>query len=369
LELCPDCEEARILLAAMPLTVPDGLTAGTLDDALADLDHTITLAPNRADYHTKRGLVLLAMKQPKDALEEFDKSLALMPDKNLNAWLHRGQAWFALDQPRKALEDYNRILGVNPLWLPALTERGRVRLSLGEFDQAQRDYERALRSGDHSVNTILMAGMCAIQLGKDDHALEIFVEAEKNNRAGPDCFELRGLTYAGLERWPAALADYTQAIERRPGIGRLYFYRCVAEARLNRMDEALADALKGLAAKDVEPNFRLQLALLAQGWLREQGRDAEARSLLAKQRIETGGAWPASVVRFLRGEMTWTELQRSAGNDAQRSEAYAYAGWSDLLEGRLGTGREKLQWVIAHADKKVLEYELARRLLALETRA
>ncbi len=362
------------------------------------LDETIGLKPDFAEAYFYRGKAFTGLGQLVAATENYTRAIERQPTMflawheraslheqlqeftmaifdcdqaiKLNAsfwqtWLVRGRAKYRQHLDTEARHDLERVLELQPdcdearqllakipLTIPDGVAPRDLNYSLGQFDEASHDFGRALHSGDHSANTVLLAGLNAIQSGKDESSLQFYIEAEKLNPGGPDRFELRGLAYANLSRWSDAVADYTQAIRRHSQIGRLYFYRSVAEARLEQMDAALADALKALAAKDLDPQPRLQLTLLAQGWLRERGRSQEARNWLRQPKIDAAAGWAGSVVRFLRGDLTWDQLQRTAGNDTERSEGFAYAGWVDLLDGRVEVGRVKLQWMLDHGDKK-----------------
>ena len=89
-----------------------GLVFHTLKDfqrALVSYDEGLRLAPDDAELLNRRGVALLELGRPRDALENFDRVLLRAPD-HLDALGNRGNALLKLNRVAEALAAYDRAL-------------------------------------------------------------------------------------------------------------------------------------------------------------------------------------------------------------------------------------------------------------------
>ena len=119
------------------------LQTGRLNDALANYDRALTLAPNHPAIHVNRGAVLLDLKRSDEALASYDCALALDPD-NAAAHLNRGNALLALNRVSEALTHYDRAAAVSPDLPETHVNRGHALVVARRLDEAAAAYARAL---------------------------------------------------------------------------------------------------------------------------------------------------------------------------------------------------------------------------------
>src|SRR5262249_1708792 len=111
IEKSPD--DAAALLARGKLRFERaGLDADKLDQALADLDRSIKLAPS-GEAHALRGFAWKRKGDKDRAGAEFDAAIKLNPKEAL-AWRVRGATWASKADYAKTLADYSQSIRVDP---------------------------------------------------------------------------------------------------------------------------------------------------------------------------------------------------------------------------------------------------------------
>ncbi len=105
---------------------------GRLTDALTAYAEAASIAPERATPHTSAGTALLRGRRPEDALAQFDVALRLAPGDEA-ALLGRAEALAALDRPHEAAEAFDAVAEV----------RGRAGRLADAVDAARRGLELA----------------------------------------------------------------------------------------------------------------------------------------------------------------------------------------------------------------------------------
>lgn len=115
-----------------------------LVQALSDCTFALSVDPSDLQALSNRGSLYLLAKDPKAALTDFARAIAL---KSGVATLHfnRGVAYADLGNSEAAIADYTEALRLRPEFEAALHNRGYEYEKLGERSRAIADYEAALR--------------------------------------------------------------------------------------------------------------------------------------------------------------------------------------------------------------------------------
>jgi tetratricopeptide (TPR) repeat protein len=138
---------------------------GRFGDALPLWDQVVVRAPQDASAWSNRGNVQLALGDPRAAIADQDRALALepaSPDPHLN----RGTAEEALGLWTAAAADYNWILSRNPDDASALYNLGNVEGSLDDWPAARRCFEAAAAARPGFAMARSSAALAAFQLGE-----------------------------------------------------------------------------------------------------------------------------------------------------------------------------------------------------------
>lgn len=114
------------------------------DEAVADLDRAVALAPKSAALWAMRSRVKLTNRQDfYDGVRDMRKAVALAPDWGwLNCWL--GEALRHQGAYKLALRSLDKGLSLEPSYLRGWAWRGGVKVALGDFRGARRDLDRSL---------------------------------------------------------------------------------------------------------------------------------------------------------------------------------------------------------------------------------
>jgi tetratricopeptide (TPR) repeat protein len=122
---------------------------GELDDALNQYDKTIALerdkstSPLLAEDYVARGRVLHSQRRFADAVAAYDAALRISP-KLPRAYYYRGESLLALNRFADAEQAFTECLSNGPPFGPAFRSRGLTRVRQGHFAGAVEDYTEAL---------------------------------------------------------------------------------------------------------------------------------------------------------------------------------------------------------------------------------
>ena len=258
------------------------------------------------------------------ALREFDRVVELVPQSPFG-WYNRGLVRRDLKDCRGALGDFTRALELDAKYFNALYQRGNCLQSVGEYERATGDYTRAIALPGQIHGRFL-------------------------------AYFARGDAWRRLGRLDEAYADYTSVTELRADTTALRSRAWVSFYR-GRWREAHEDADRYLRESGVKEPAAAYAVILGALARQRDGRDAKQFLEQYEDRF-SGAAWPAPVMRYLKGELTEAALLKAAGDGAQRTEALAYVG-AHLLSGRKDAGIERLRKVVREGDPRYLEYDLA----------
>ncbi|MCI0614181.1 tetratricopeptide repeat protein [bacterium] len=114
---------------------------GNVDAAVQDFTEAIKFLPDfhMAFYH--RGLALMDLKRPKDALADFDAAIKL--NQEADYYAARGGAQFELENDSDALDDLNRAIDLDSKQPGFYHDRGIVQYYLGDNKNALQDLNQA----------------------------------------------------------------------------------------------------------------------------------------------------------------------------------------------------------------------------------
>ena len=159
--------------------------------------------------------MLFQLKRYEEALEAFDRALALEPDNHV---IHgnRGVVLGTLDCDVEALESLDKALAGDPNNIAALNGRGGVLIRLKRYDEAMASYDRALALDPDNADAL---GHRGLALAKLDHFEDALAYYDHALRIAPDLLHAhvnRGNVFLALTRTDEALASYTDAIALDP---------------------------------------------------------------------------------------------------------------------------------------------------------
>ena len=112
-------------------------------EALESYDRALAVAPNEVSALIGRADVLVALKRPDDALASLDQALSIDPS-DAGALSNRGFLLQSLNRHDEALASLDRALQIDPNHAGALFNRGSVLSEFGRYGEALTSYDRAV---------------------------------------------------------------------------------------------------------------------------------------------------------------------------------------------------------------------------------
>ncbi len=248
-----------------------GVVAGKAAIAVEALSQAIGIDPKDPTLFRMRADVYALMGEYANARADF--SLAIQSDSE-NAELYNVRGYFLMTRgaTNDALADFNKAMELNPQLAAAWNNRGLVKLSSSEFEAAEADFKKAMELDSKYVDAVNNLGFVRMKMGKLDQALADLKVAVNLKPDYTTAWNNYGLVCMKQENYAAAVDAFSEAIKLAPLDARWLNHRRAAYLKLERFEEATADAnrvnwLAGLAQltnhasqKANDPNAWIQRA-------------------------------------------------------------------------------------------------------------
>ena len=301
-------EEDKTLLRAREGAA--ALMRGQYDKAIASYDEALT-APEIADdieasIYSDRGVAKWRMKQTKEAIEDFNKSIQLSPD-NATVYNNRGNALMDLGHPDEAVKDFDRAIALSPNYGAAHNNRGNAHAALGQYEPAFQDYRKAVELMPQSAVPFNGRGKAHEELKRYHAAVRDLTRAitlnpkyaaAYHNRADaylvigmykeaaddatqainllppdtpdPDLLLLRARAYSGDKKYNQAVDDLNKLTELKPDLIEAYVERGMVFTQVRRFDDAIGDLTRAI---EIDPKNVKAYAMRAEARLQAEAND------------------------------------------------------------------------------------------------
>ena len=158
----------------------------------------IKLYPDNAAGWSNRGNSKMSQNRPQEALADYNKSVELAPNFP-DPYLNRGAALESLGKWDQAIADYNRVLEINPQDAAAYNNRGNAKAGLGKWQEAIADYQTAMQVNPRFSTAFGNNAIALYQLGSETGNTKEALKAMKNIlRKYPNFTDVRAALTAAL---------------------------------------------------------------------------------------------------------------------------------------------------------------------------
>lgn len=234
--------------------------AGAQEDATLAIDRN----PFITDAYEVRGVARQNMGLTKDAIEDYDKALAQLPD-NKGILFNKALAEEDIKEYDAAQECYSRLLKAHPRFDNGYIGRARLYLAQGDTVSALTDLNKAIELNKNAINAYVIRADISIKREKDyQRALEDMDEAIKLQPHYAGFFINRAFLRYNLDDYFGAMADYDYALSLDPMNSVAYFNRGLLLAEVHDNDRAIKDFTKVLQLNSDDYRALFNRAMLYQ---------------------------------------------------------------------------------------------------------
>jgi tetratricopeptide (TPR) repeat protein/tRNA A-37 threonylcarbamoyl transferase component Bud32 len=201
---------------------------GRLDEAVADLRDAIARNDRQYEAFSGLGSVYLRQKKWDQAHEQLTQAIQLKPGYpplyRERARVHQYRDDPTPEQRAEALGDLDQAIAHEApdhlILASDQTRRGELLRRLHRGDEALAACDAALKLDPGHDDALRLRVLVLLDLKRFNEAIRGCDDALAEGKPWPELYELRGLARAGRQDFSGAIADYTLALEHRPGRGQ-----------------------------------------------------------------------------------------------------------------------------------------------------
>ena len=221
---------------------------GEYDRAIADYTVALGIDPQDAGAYNNRGLAYSCKGEYDRAIADYTAALGIDPQ-DTGAYNNRGLAYFCKGDHDRAIADYTVALGIDPQDAGIYINRGNAHLHLVDYDQAIADWDAAtaLTTDDEMLQWLREVREYVVHI-RD--AQTEYDQAIADTPDDPDAWHLRGLHYRDdREDYDRAIADFTQALSLTTAGAEILCDRARTHQLQGSADQAMADYGEAIARR------------------------------------------------------------------------------------------------------------------------
>jgi tetratricopeptide (TPR) repeat protein len=230
---------------------------GKLDLALGELQRALELEPGLAHLHRLQARLYLERDETDLALASLDRAIereAANSPYLVDDHVERGRLLLRGEKLAPALASFDAALAIRNDHSLGQRLRAETLFRLGRFEEVITAFDRYLESGKPLESVYRGRGLARTELGQYPAAIEDFTKAlELHPTSAVQAY--RGWTYLVAEAPKLALRDFELAIELDPKNADAYNGRGFARAKLGRHPEAVKDAMEALRQGPSSPRL------------------------------------------------------------------------------------------------------------------
>lgn len=141
--------------------------------------------PSNPAVWSNRGNSRVSQLKLDEAIADFNRAIELAPDAP-DPYLNRGAALEGKGQYRAAIEDYNRVLAIDPGDAMAYNNRGNAQAGLGDWGAALVDYRKASELAPNFAFARANQALILYQTGKSQESLTLLRNLARKYPMFPD---------------------------------------------------------------------------------------------------------------------------------------------------------------------------------------
>ncbi len=292
---------------------------GRFSEALVFVEKAIQSFGFQPLFYSTRGQILMALGQVKDAVSDYQQSLAAC--ESAGTYWYLANAYHRLGFFEDALVTYDQALKLEPQFPEAYNNRGTTLIALGRSLEALTSFDEAIVQKPDCAEAFCNKADALQQLGRFEEGVQVCEKAIELAPGFSQAWSNRGVCLQAMGHFEAAVDSYRQAVALNANYPEALSNQGAALHQLGQFSQALDCIERALALRPdyAEAQFNAAMVLLTQGDFERGLPLYEARRLRADVR------------RLLP---TWSEpaWDGRASLEAKTLLVYAEQGFGDAIQ-------------------------------------
>lgn len=197
-------------------------------------------SPNKARVYSNRGVALLNLKKYDEAINDFNKTLAL--NKNFkNAYFNRGSVYYYKKEYDKAIADFSKTISLDSTYALAYNNLGAILLERHQFTEAVSYFDNAIKNDTNYAAAYNNRGVLWKATGNYEKAAYDYKKAVEKNKNYAEAYFNLGEIYMLVNNPDLARGYFDRAIELNNNYTKAYYNRGNVLFMTGKISEALVD--------------------------------------------------------------------------------------------------------------------------------
>jgi tetratricopeptide (TPR) repeat protein len=176
------------------------------------------------------GVELMMRNDDRQALEYLNRAAKAAP-RNYKSFYNRGLLLLKMERPKDAISSFNESLNLFE-YNKSYVGRGAAYYMLKDLPKAMNDAEHVLRKDPSQAKAWFVLGNCYNEMNKIDDAIRSYDKSLAINNDDPDFYFKRAIAYGKKQDFKPCLNDLNTVIDLNAGYMEAYYWRGVAKANL-----------------------------------------------------------------------------------------------------------------------------------------
>lgn len=244
--------------------------------AIIEYNKCLALHPPTFEALSNLGIAYAQLGKFPKAIQSYVQALSLDPD-NATVHLNLGLAYLKTGHSKKAEQEFARSLMSNPRDPKALELLAYAHFQMGDFALAAYEAGLVHQAVPQDPSAAFLLGSSYLRLGMYHRAIPLIYYSVAHSKS-PDAYMVLGEAFLGVKAYRQSLAVFQKAVSLNPNLPGIYADLALADDGVGKLGKAKA-ALKEQLARDPN-NFEANYLLGRTDRL--NGDDAEALKYLNK---------------------------------------------------------------------------------------
>ncbi|NJK66188.1 MAG: tetratricopeptide repeat protein [Microcoleus sp. SU_5_3] len=217
-------------------------------EALETYDRAIAIRPDYAEVWQEKAKTLYELKKYRESQSAYDKAIELKPE-YLEAWTGRGYALDKLQQPQGAIVSFENALKIQPDYPAAWQGRGDAMLNSQRYEEAIASYEKAVQFQPNLYQAWYNRGQAHQSLKQYEQAVQSYQKALEIKSDNSEAWNNLGNAFLELNKNQEAFESYEKAVRFQPNFYQAWYSKGIALLKMRRHEEAVSAYEKAVKLK------------------------------------------------------------------------------------------------------------------------